>query len=326
MDNSNGLSFADSGLDRAAHLRGDAEALARAWSDPAARVLALWRCKPLVRGEGAGVTLAWMPTDAPGLDDAAEAPVFLGCDDGVPRFALDLSAWQPDQTPDLQGGFLDLSEQVHPAFPADCRFAELRGVMSALSPRDGELAATARALAAWHGRHRFCANCGAASDPAMGGWQRKCPACGAGHFPRTDPVVIMLITRGDRVLLGRSPGWPDGMYSLLAGFIEPGETIEAAVRREVLEEAGIRVGAVQYLASQPWPFPASLMLACRGEALSDTITIDPEEIEDALWLTREDLLTVYAGTHPTMRAPRQGAIAGFVLERWLGDRLEDMPR
>jgi NAD+ diphosphatase len=132
----------------------------------------------------------------------------------------------------------------------------------------------------------------------------------------------MLITRGDRVLLGRSPGWPDGMFSLLAGFVEPGETIEAAVRREVFEESGVKVGAVRFLADQPWPFPASLMIGCRGEALTDEIVIDPVEIEAARWVTRAELLTVFAGDHPEIRPARRGAIAHFLLERWLADRLD----
>jgi NAD+ diphosphatase len=156
----------------------------------------------------------------------------------------------------------------------------------------------------------------------MGGWQRNCPACGAHHFPRTDPVVIMLVTRVNAVLMGRSPGWPEGMYSLLAGFVEPGETLEAAVRREVFEEAGVRLGRVGYLASQPWPFPASLMFGCRAEALTEEITIDPAEIEAARWVPREEMLTVLAGRHPELRAPRRGAIAAFLIEAWLADRLD----
>jgi NAD+ diphosphatase len=132
----------------------------------------------------------------------------------------------------------------------------------------------------------------------------------------------MLVTRGNAVLMGRSAVWPAGMYSLLAGFIEPGETIEAAVRREVAEETGVPVGAVRYLASQPWPYPASLMIGCAAEALGETITRDPEELEDALWLTRETMVEVLAGTHPRIRPPRQGAIARFLTEAWLADRLD----
>jgi NAD+ diphosphatase len=154
------------------------------------------------------------------------------------------------------------------------------------------------------------------------GWQRNCPACTTSHFPRTDPVVIMLVTRGNQLLLGRNAIWPEGMYSLLAGFVEPGETIEAAVRREVFEETGVRCGPVRYLASQPWPFPASLMIGCQAEATTQAITIDPVEIEEALWISREALLEVMAGQHPKIKAPRKGAIAGFLIGKWLADQLD----
>ncbi len=154
------------------------------------------------------------------------------------------------------------------------------------------------------------------------GWQRLCPSCETRHFPRTDPVVIMLVTHGNRLLLGRSPPWPQGMYSLLAGFIEPGETIEAAVRREVLEETGVHTSNVRYLANQPWPFPNSLMIGCIADATSGAITIDPVELEDALWVTREELVAVFAGQHPSIKASRKGSIAHFLMTNWLADRLD----
>ena len=149
----------------------------------------------------------------------------------------------------------------------------MRSVMATLSAADAADLATARSLFAWHGTHRFCSACGAASQITRAGWQRDCPICGVSHFPRTDPVVIMRIVRGNRLLLGRSPGWPEGMYSLLAGFMEPGETIEAAVRREVAEETAIRVGPVRLIASQPWPYPSSLMIGCEGDAERDEIEL-----------------------------------------------------
>ncbi|GHD98653.1 NUDIX hydrolase [Defluviimonas sp. 20V17] len=315
------VTFGGSSMDRAAHLRGDEMAQARIWAQPEAQVLAFWRGKPLIGPEG----LVRLPTDHPALQEAGHGAlrIFLGCDGGAPVFALDLSAWQPENLEAAAlDGFLDRSEQRHPALAGDQAFAELRAVMTRLSPRDAELAATARALFAWHHSHGFCARCGAASEVSQAGWQRQCPACGAPHFPRTDPVVIMLITRGNKVLMGRSNGWPDRMYSLLAGFVEPGEPIEAAVRREVAEETGIRVGRVDYLASQPWPFPASLMIGCRGEALSDAITIDPHEIEDALWVPREEMLTAMAGSHPRITPARKGSIAHFLVSNWLADRLD----
>lgn len=321
-----GLTFGGSGLNRHAVLRGDAAGLDKALADPSARVLPLWRDKPLVCGAEQVEGLGWVPLQTPGLG-VGLPPIFLGLeDDGAPRFAIDLSAWQPPVPPEgPMDGFLDQSEQVHPDFPEGTRFAELRACMTRLSARDAELAASARALTSWHARHGFCAKCGAATVPAQAGWQRNCPACGTHHFPRTDPVVIMLITRGNSVLLGRSPGWPEGMYSLLAGFVEPGETLEAAVRREVFEEAGVTVGRVDYVVSQPWPFPASLMMACRGEALDQDITIDPVEIEDARWVSREDLMAAHQGTHPEITAARPGAVARFVLELWLADELSGEP-
>ena len=298
------VTFGGAGLDRAAHLRGDPPR-------EGARLLPLWRVKPLFDGVG----LSWVAHDA-----VAGAKVFLGLDGGAPTYAVDLHGWEPDVVPQSVGAFLDPSEQAHPDLPGV--FAELRARMTRMSPRDAEVAATAKALLGWHATHRFCARCGERTEMSDAGWQRRCQACGARHFPRTDPVVIMLITHGNSVLIGRSPGWPQGMYSLLAGFVEPGETLEAAVRREVLEEAGIVVGEVGYLASQPWPFPASLMIGCRGEAVSREITLDPVELENARWLSREEAVDVFAGTHPEVLPARPGAIARFLMEAWLADRLD----
>jgi NAD+ diphosphatase len=282
-------------LDRAAHLRRDPEAVARAAAEPSARTLALRRGRPLTNGGG---TLDWLPRDDPRLE-GPEPPILLGLADG-PRFALDTG----DETSEDEG------------------FADLRAAAPGLSALDAELAATARALTAWHATHRFCARCGTRTVPSQAGWQRDCPACGAHHFPRTDPVVIMLVTDGEAVLLGRSPAWPERMFSLLAGYVEPGETVEAAARREVFEEAGLRIGEVGYLASQPWPFPASLMIGVRARALGRELTLDPTEIEAAAWLSREEVAAAFAGRHPTVRAPREGAVAGFLLRAWLADRLE----
>jgi NAD+ diphosphatase len=309
--------FGTSGLDRAAEIRGDDAALAQARAQ--GRILPMWRGKPALDAQDA---LATVPDGHPILADAAAGMVFLGRSDGEPWFAADMSAWEPEFIDEgMMSAFLDPSEQQHPALPS-ARFSELRAIMTRLSRREAELAATAKAIFGWHDTHRFCSRCGARSDMAMAGWQRDCAQCGGKHFPRTDPVVIMLITHGNSVLVGRSPGWPEGMYSCLAGFVEPGETLENAVRREVMEESGVAVGAVSYLASQPWPFPASLMFGCKGEALDTAITLDPHELEDACWLTREEAVEVFAGTHPVVRAPRKGAIAEFLLSGWLADRLD----
>lgn len=310
------VTFGGSGLDRAAGLRGSAEALGREWAG--GRVMLMWRGKPLL---SEGRELALLPSDHP-LSGGVEGAIFLGQSEGRGIFLRDLSAWVPEETEAAQAGFFDTSVQHHPDLPPTQAFHELRAVMAALSPRDAELAATARALLEWHRSHGFCAACGARSSMVQAGWQRSCPACQAQHFPRTDPVVIMLITHGNSLLLGRNSAWPEGMYSLLAGFVEPGETIEAAVRREVFEESGVRVGPVSYLASQPWPFPASLMIGCRGEALGREITLDPNELQDARWVSREELVQAFAGEHPTIKPSRKGAIAQFLMANWLADRLD----
>ncbi|AKS47357.1 NAD+ diphosphatase [Octadecabacter temperatus] len=317
MKHAETVTFGGSGLDRAAHLRADD---AQIGANPAARAVVLWRGKPLITSEGG--PLARLPLDHPVMADAGDVRVFLGQDDDGPVFAVNLSRW----TPELPDGdelntFLDASQQQHPA-TGDAIFAELRAIMTTLSPRDGELASTARAVLGWHDSHKFCSSCGTLSNAVDAGWRRLCPTCDTSHFPRTDPVVIMLIVADDEVLVGRSPGWPEGMYSLLAGFVEPGETMEAAVRREVFEEAGIRIGEVSYLASQPWAFPSSLMLGCYGTATSKDITLDPVELEDARWVSRSEMEQVARGEHPTILPARKGAIAHFLLENWLANTLD----
>ncbi|WP_147127202.1 NAD(+) diphosphatase [Shimia ponticola] len=309
------VTFGGSGLDRAAEIRGDD------WQSAPHTAVVFWRGKPLLDRDTQDLTR--LTSDHPVLADSKSQPVLLGREeDGSLIAAYLLDGWDPsDFDAEQLWGFLDPSVQVHPEID-HAEFTELRGVMTRLSPRDAELAATGRAVFEWHRIHAFCANCGAASNIVQSGWQRTCSSCGRHHFPRTDPVVIMLIVRGNSVLVGRSPGWPDRMYSLLAGFVEPGETLEAAVRREVYEEAGIRVGEVGYLASQPWPFPASLMFGCIGYATSEDITVDPAELEDAIWMTREEVLEALAGRHEKVAAARKGAIAHFLLSNWVADTLE----
>jgi len=313
------VTFGGSGLDRAYALRRDPREMARLTADPRARILPLWRGKPLVVGE-ARDRLGWIRAGHPVLRDAREAALFLGLDATGPRFAADISPWKAQEG--SESALADAREQHHPALPEKSWFIDLRGIMVRLSPRDAEMATSAKALLGWHHAHGFCPRCGARTESEQAGWQRRCQSCGTRHFPRTDPVVIMLVTRANKVLLGRSPGWPEGMVSLLAGFVEPGETVEAAVRREVFEETQVKIGKVSYLASQPWPYPASLMLGCRAQALSEAITIDPVEIESARWLAREDLLDAFAGNHCGLHPARVGSIARFLLENWLADRLD----
>lgn len=305
--------FSGGAVDRAAHLRSRAAALL---AEPAARVLPLWRGKPLVREGGGGARLVWLSPAEAAFAGAAEPAVLLGRAPGGPRFAQDVS-----HLAEQEGGegprFLD---ERTLDFGEGRVFRELRGLMTALPAEEAGDAATAKGVIEWHRSHPRCARCGAPTAAEEGGWRRGCGECAAKHFPRTDPVVIMLTLRGDRTLLGRQAAWPAGMYSLLAGFVEPGETLEEAARRETLEEAGVQVGRVRYLCSQPWPFPASLMIGVAGEALSEAIRRDDHELEDALWVSREEVAASLRGEGP-IRAAREGAVARTILKAWVDGRV-----
>ncbi len=303
--------FAGGAVARATHLRRDSAALL---ADPAARVLPLWRGKPLFDDQPT-LRLAWLAADDPALLGAREPAVFLGMAPEGPRFALDVSHLEG---PESTEGFAD---PVTLNLTPTRRFMELRGAMGALSPEDAGDAATAKGVTEWHRSHRHCARCGAASAPEEGGWRRGCPACGAQHFPRTDPVVIMLVLHGERALLGRQAAWPEKMYSLLAGFMEPGETIEEAVRRETMEEAGVPVGRVAYVCSQPWPFPSSLMIGCVAEALDDRIHRADAELEAALWASKREVAASLTGGEARFTAARKGAVARIILEGWVAGKV-----
>lgn len=276
-------------LDRADRLRHDEAALAAAMGDWRARLLKLDNLDPEIDADG---RLAWTTlADAP---DDAEL-VLLGLDaGGRPHFAA--------LTPATRAG---------PGRPL-----RLFAMLADMATGEAATYAAARSVLDWHSRHRFCANCGAPTEMIRAGWARRCGGCEAEHFPRTDPVVIMLAEHQGSALLGRQPGWPAGRYSALAGFLEVGESIEEAVAREVLEEAGLRVGAVRYLASQPWPFPSSLMIACIAEAEGDAITLDTNELEDAIWVPRDEVRRVMAGGTGSFIAPPPYAIAHTLLAAW----------
>lgn len=307
------VTFAGSFLDRADRLRSDAAELARWMADPATRVSPFWRGKPLFDLTDAGPRLAWLSATDRLIVDCPEPVVFMGLDEGgVAHFAADVSyIAPPDERPAefVDQRTLDLSETR--------KFIDLRAIMADIDHRDAGIAAAAKGIFEWRLTHGFCANCGARNLVSHAGWRFDCPACGRQHFPRTDPVVIMLILDGDRVLLGRQSNWTENMYSLLAGFMEPGETIEEAVRREVMEEAGIRVGEIRYVTSQPWPFPASLMIGCAGKAETTEITIDPHELEAALWVSKAEIAEALAGRHDRIAPARKGAVAQVILKAWV---------
>lgn len=292
------LGYVASPLDRAAHLRCKADELA---ADPAARFYLLGGEQVALNGVEAPFDPLFTRAEAQARGRGA--PLFLGLEDGAPRFA---QAYEPALREQLEADGLKVIE---------LRTLAAAGLVEAA--RLGPIAC-GKALLGWHGRHRFCANCGGASRIVEAGWRRDCRSCGAQHFPRTDPVVIMLTASGDRCLMGRQPHFAPGMWSCLAGFIEPGETIEEAVRRETLEEAGIRTGRVAYHACQPWPFPMSLMIGCLAEATSGELAIDRNELEDARWFARDEVALLLSRTHPDgLFVPPPVAIAHHLIRAFV---------
>ena len=293
------MGFTGGWLDRTDNLRRDPDWIAAQRRNPEVRWMLLQDLKPFVRVENEQPDLLWFSgAEAAPLMAADDDWVFLGLDEaGTPHFAANL---KPEAA---------AAGEVWDARAAAMKMKDAR--MAVLGQ--------ARSLLAWHSTHRFCSKCGQPSVIDKGGYGRNCTAeaCRAEHFPRVDPVVIMLAVDGDSCLVGRQPHFGPGMYSALAGFAEPGESLEEAVRREVWEEAGIRTGRVRYVASQPWPFPNNLMIGCFAEALSRDIRIDETELEDARWFTRDEVRAALAGEGPFGCPPRI-AIARHLLETWAG--------
>jgi NAD+ diphosphatase len=270
--------FSGPGLDRADPLRARADALAELAQRPGARELIWFDGTPLLNSEG---RLCW--------EEVSDPALFLGLDGEIPCF----SAITPKPT-------------------------AAYAMLAQLHREDAALFAAALGLTNWHNRHGFCPGCGNPSEVVRGGWARRCQPCEIEHFPRVDPVVIMLAEHDGRLLLGRQPHYPPGRYSALAGFVEPGETIEAAVAREIREEAGIEVTGVRYIASQPWPFPSSLMLGCAARAVGDELTIDTNELDDARWFSRDEVARAIAGDpDAAFLPPPRFAIARTLIEHWL---------
>jgi NAD+ diphosphatase len=320
--------YAAPGFDRAGLRRRDTSWIIERFADQASLFVPVWRNQSLVveveGGEPRAVALGWAGLGPLfGHELAAEErlgrgeAVFLGLVDERPHFALDLS--HVDTPLDLLHSPARLATGLE---AATVRFADLRQLAGRLDQHEAALLAHARAMMYWHARHRFCGVCGSPTKSEEAGHMRRCtaPTCNAMHFPRTDPAVIMLVTHGDDALLGRSRHFPPGMYSTLAGFVEPGESLEDAVAREVREESGIVVGAVHYHSSQPWPFPANIMLGFYAEALSREITIDFGELEDARWVGRSRLLA--HADDDTFRMPRRDSIARRLIDDWLAGNIE----
>ncbi len=304
-DLAEGLGFIRNGLERAG-IETDPDGLLAEANGPDGLLVAIAGEQALLRQDGGGAS-ALLPSGLLGAVPLRERAV-LGRFGGQ---AVAAGLLDPDALADPSEAGLS---------PHDLRTIAVGGLVP---PDELGMLAQAKALLGWHARHRFCAHCGSPTVAASAGLRRDCPACRAQHFPRTDPVSIMLVVRDGNCLLGRQARFVPNSYSCLAGFISPGETIEDAVRRETLEEAGIRVGRVRYLRSQPWPFPSSLMIGCAGEALSDAITIDGEELEDARWFSRDEVGAMLERRHPAgLITPPPMAIANYLMRAWLAGEAE----
>jgi len=294
--------YTGSPLDRLSGKRDDEAFIAAQLADEAALFVPVWRSRNLMRGveHGKPEAVLLSRAGAEAVRMAGGPWAFLGLWEKRPVFAVDCSE----------------TDDPLPLLPPEMgAFSDLRGVAGLLPEGEASVLAHARGLMHWRVKHRFCGVCGSPTEPRNAGNAMACPSCAAQHFPRTDPAVIMLVVRGDHCLLGHSHRFPHvKMYSTLAGFVEPGESLEEAVRREVMEEAGISVGLVRYHSSQPWPFPASIMLGFYGEGLTDQIVIDPEELQDARWFSRAELRDPAAHG---FALPRVDSIARRLIEDWL---------
>jgi len=313
-----GLGFIANALDRIGYDREDADKVARLRARPDARAILIARDMPILSRDGGGLDPLLPIREIAALRGARVEALLGVLAGGAPVFA----ALMPDEAVEEKGdesdGFLDRRILVVPERD-DLKMIDLRSIAAGglVAPDRATLIALAKALMQWHARRTFCSNCGQKNEVGAGGWRRDCPNCKMQHFPRTDPVVIMLAVDGDACLLGRQRRFPKGMYSALAGFVEPGETIEAAARREIMEEAGVACGEVRYFASQPWPFPSSLMIGCFARANSREIRIDRVELEDARWFSRDETLDMLSRRRRDgLMAPIPMAIAHHLIDHW----------
>ena len=301
--------FAGNPLDRASDKRGDADWLARQLASSESLGFALWNGQPFVEpSKDGGLQIAYLPAKLVGeLAGGLERLLFMGLWNDTAVFAVDMEgAANPAEGGPLEG----LG-----------KFEDLRAIALKVPDPDAAILATAKSMFEWRRRHQHCAVCGQPSEVREGGWKRQCPSCEAEHFPRTDPVVIMLAVHGERCMVGRQERWPKGMFSALAGFLEPGESIEEACARELKEEAGLTAVRVRYHSTQPWPYPNSLMIGLIAEVADDQATPDQTEISEVRWFTRAEARDLIAGKIEGVNAPGRLAIAAQLIRAWAEEKV-----
>jgi len=308
MSRQNPNTFANNPLDRRSDQRTDDDWIAARLKDPGTLIVPFWKLQPFTLptpDPAKPNDVGWLrPGALEGLASRRAITIYLGDEGDTSYFAIDLDR---ATDPENEGPLAGLG-----------KFVDLRQAAMEIDARDAAILAQGKSMIDWHQRHGFCAVCGSGTSFEDGGYRRLCAGCGAEHFPRTDPVVISLAVRDDECLLGRGPQWPKGMFSALAGFLEPGETIEEAVQREIMEETSVRIGAVKYVQSQPWPFPSSLMIGCIGGAETKDVKVDEVEIAEARWFTRDQIRAALKGEGDgSFMIPPPMAIAHQLLRAWV---------
>ena len=324
MPHNNRLLFSSNKIDRATKFRSSEKKIKSLFLQQNSQHVLIWHGKVLFNCETNARRLVTLNNEQAKTyitNNHSTEPVFLGFDEKRPTFLHDISAWQnPLSKNGTLNSLSDITSNPNTQFPKNWLFCELRDMLTFLTFRDAEISIISKGIAEWHKSNSFCSKCGMKLEKILTGWELGCTACKVKHFPRTDPVVIVLVEHKGKILLGRSAVWPEGMYSCLAGFMEPGESIEVAAAREVYEESNVKITDINYIASQPWPFPASLMIACQAKAINNDLKIDKTELENAKWFSKKEVALAIESRESKWKPAREGSIARFIINLWLENK------
>ena len=323
MAPNNKFLFSETNFNRFTKIRENSTLLDNLIKDPNTKHILLWQGKILFDCSSSIPRLGLISHDNKIWNDFSDINIlhgnFVGFQDNTAIFYHNIPDWNELEVKKLKViNFSDSSRNHHPSLPNNFAFCELRSLMTLMTKSDATILASVKGIYEWNKKNNFCCRCGSKTNPTLSGWEKICNNCNLKHFPRTDPVVIMMVYRKEKALLGRSAIWPKGMFSCLAGFMEPGESIETAVARETYEETGVSVKNVKYIASQPWPFPASLMIGCTAEATSDKLSVDTDELEEARWFHKEEIRQAMDCKAQWWPA-REGSIARFLISQWVDE-------